>query len=180
MKDLEQEEVKSQKRMGFAMVVGMWVLILVILMYFFSSVFDNMQNPNQNVASRIDSDGAREVVLVRNRFGHYVSNGEINGQQVQFMVDTGASDVAIPERLARSLGLKRGERQILHTANGTAVGYSTRLDSVAVGNIVLNNVRATIAPGINSDEVLLGMAFLKHLEFTQRGNELTIRQYPEL
>jgi aspartyl protease family protein len=181
----EHEELKTQKRMGFGMVVGMWLLILAIFMYFFGTVLEDMQNPNQTVATTVNSDGIREVVLKRNRFGHYVSSGEINGRRVQFMVDTGASDVAVPESLARSMGLKRGAQQMLMTANGTAVGYLTRLDSVAVGNIVLHDVRATIVPGmsgmsgLDSTEVLLGMAFLKNIEFIQRGNELTLRQQPE-
>jgi len=50
---------------------------------------------------------------------------------------------------------------------------------VSVGNIILRDVSADIAPTMNGDQVLLGMAFLKHLEFTQRGDELTIKQYPD-
>jgi len=180
MDNLENKEAKAQKRMGFGMMVGMWVLVLAIMMYFFGTIFDHMQNPNQSVRAMQNAEGVKEVVLKRNRFGHYVSSGKINGQRVEFMVDTGASDVAVSESLARSLGLERGAKQSLYTANGISVGYQTRLDSVTVGNISLHNVRATIAPGMHDDQVLLGMAFLKNLEFTQRGNELTIKQYPEL
>ena len=54
--------------------------------------------------------------------------------------------------------------------------YSTRLDEVRLGNIELNNVRADINPHMRSDDVLLGMSFLRKLEFTQRDRELTIRQ----
>jgi len=161
------------------MVVGMWVLILGLLMLFFGNILDRMDNPNTSVASRVDSDGVRQVVLKRNHRGHYVTSGEINGKRVKFMVDTGATAVAVPGALARSLGLTSGAPIVSHTANGTAYGYTTRLDSVSVGNIILRDVSADIAPTMNEHQVLPGMALIKHLEFTQRGDELTIKQYPD-
>jgi len=179
MKNAEEEAVKSQKRMGFGMVLGMWILALAILTYFFGIIAENMHNPNQSVNTRVDPAGVKEVVLKRNNRGHYVTTGQINGTPISFMLDTGASDVALPEHIANSLGLKRGMEIQYHTANGTARGYATRLDSVSVGDITLYDVKADIAPGYQGDEVLLGMSFLKLLEFTQRGDELTIRQYPQ-
>lgn len=65
-----------------------------------------------------------------------------------------------------------------NTANGSTRSYLTRLDEVAVGDIRLQNVEASITPGLQMREVLLGMSFLKYIEFTQRGNTLTLRQYP--
>ena len=62
------------------------------------------------------------------------------------------------------------------TANGTVRAYLTRLDSVRLGAIEQNQVRATIAPGLGSEQVLLGMSFLKNLEMIQRGDQLTLRQ----
>ena len=56
--------------------------------------------------------------------------------------------------------------------------YQTRLNEVGIGDIRLHGVDAAIAPGLQMREVLLGMSFLKHIEFTQRGNILTLRQYP--
>ena len=95
-----------------------------------------------------------------------------------FMLDTGATDISVPQQLADELGLKKGARILFQTANGKSWGYSTVLDSVAIGNIELNNVRASINPNVSDLDILLGMTFLKHLEFTQRGESLTLRQYP--
>ena len=60
------------------------------------------------------------------------------------------------------------------TANGLVKSYSTMLDSVSIGNLELNNIRASVIPGMPGGEVLLGMSFLKHLEMVQKGNQLTL------
>ena len=83
--------------------------------------------------------------------------------------------MALPTGLARELGLKRGAAVTLHTANGAAVGYQSRLDSVRLGPIEMRDVAALVADGMDSDTVLLGMNFLKQLEFTQRGGEMVLR-----
>jgi len=173
-----QTEESQSRRMGVWMVVAMWLLVLWLLASFFANWFEKEHNPNQNFATRITSSGVREVVLQRNRRGHYVTPGLINDRQVTFMLDTGATDISIPLHLAEELGLKKGARIMFQTAGGNTWGYSTVLDSVAVGNIELNNVRASINPNVSDLDILLGMTFLKHLEFTQQGDSLTLRQYP--
>lgn len=160
------------------MVAAMWIVLLWLLTMFFTRWYEQEYNPNQSVAHVLTEDGVREVILERNRKGHYVTSGFINNQPVTFMLDTGATDISIPAGLADQLGLQRGALIYFQTANGPAAGYSTRLDSVAIGNIELRNVRASINPNVKDLDILLGMTFLKHLEFTQRGNTLTLRQYP--
>ncbi len=78
-------------------------------------------------------DGFIEVRLLSNGQGHFVLDGAINGQVVHFMLDTGATDVAIPESLAKDLNLQRGSPVMLSTANGRTEGYRTRLDTLQVG-----------------------------------------------
>ncbi len=167
---------KEQKRMGVFMITLMWILFLGLLFYFFEDVIDRKLNPNQNVSTLYISDNIREVTLQRNNQGHYVTDGQINGQQVVFMLDTGATGVAVPEHLASSLYLKKGQPVRLQTANGFATGYTTSIDNIGVGGIKLENVRAVINSGDSSDVILLGMSFLKQIEFTQRGDELILRQ----
>ena len=170
-------DIQEQKRMGLAMQVLAWVVLLGLGVFYFNDVLERQLNPNQRLQTQYTEDGVREVVLQRNRLGHYVTSGEINGQSVTFLLDTGATGVAIPEALANRLGLQRGRAYQTQTANGMAISYATTLDEVAVADIRLPHVRAGIVPGLQTDEVLLGMSFLKHLEFTQRGDSLTLRQY---
>jgi aspartyl protease family protein len=155
-----------------------WIAVMGLLTLYFTDVLERQRNPNRSVASEVTEGGVREVVLKRNRMGHYVTAGTINGQPVEFLLDTGATGVAVPAALAEQLSLPRGRSMIMNTANGTARSYRTRLGEVGIADIRLANVEASITPGLQTREVLLGMSFLKYIEFTQRGNTLTLRQYP--
>jgi aspartyl protease family protein len=168
--------VREQKRMGTAMQALVWLVLLALGVAFFGDFLDRQYNPNQAVQTQYAEGGLREVVLQRNKFGHYVTTGAINGQPVTFMLDTGATGVAIPQGVAAQLGLRPGRAFQTQTANGIGVGYAVTLQSVSVGAIELLDVPASIAPGLQTEEILLGMSFLKHIEFTQRGDTLILRQ----
>ena len=157
------------------MTVVAWLIFLAILFGVFDYLVSQRHNPNQNIVTTINGF-QKEIVLQRNAYGHYISNGTINGQQVVFLLDTGASDVAIPELLANKIGLLKGPEVFVKTANGNAIAYRTRLDSVALGDIKRYDLNATILTNIVGNEVLLGMNFLKHFEITQKGKTLTIKQ----
>ncbi|HEB95545.1 MAG TPA: TIGR02281 family clan AA aspartic protease [Sedimenticola thiotaurini] len=164
-------------RIGRWMMVAAWLALLLLLTLFFSRYLEHRDNPNRDPAGSVTAGGVRQVVLLRNRAGHYVADGSINGSRVTFLLDTGATDVAVPLALAERLGLPRGLPTISRTANGNVRTWSTRLDEVRLGPIRLRDVRASILPGMKGNEVLLGMSFLKHLELVQRGRELILRQY---
>ena len=166
---------EQQRRIGKIMVGAMWLLLVGLLTVFFNDFLEKQHNPNQQIAS-VQRDGQQELVLQRNKYGHYVASGMINQQPVVFMLDTGASDISIPLEVAKRLGLQPGRAVTYQTANGPALNYATQLDSVSLGNITLYNLPASINPNVNQDDVLLGMSFLKHLEFSQKGNILTLRQ----
>jgi len=167
----------SSKRLGVWMVMLAWVALIIMVTVLFSRWSEKQHNPNQSLGRVVTANGEREVVLQRNRYGHYVVTGAINGQAVTLMIDTGASDISVPQKLANKLGLKPGAPISYQTANGVVTNYATLLDSVTIGSIKLHKVRASINPHVNDNDVLLGMSFLKHLEFSQKGNQLTIRQY---
>lgn len=163
----------STKRMGKGMIVMAIVLFLGVLSLFFQGQIEKQINPNQKVASTTNASGQIEITLKRNRAGHYVSSGTINSKPVVFLLDTGATNVAVPQKMANHLGLKAGRKIAISTANGNAIGYQTWIDHLSIGAIQLRDVRAIITP--NLDDILLGMSALKQLEFSQKGNQLTIR-----
>lgn len=140
--------------------------------WLFYGYLEGELNPNR--APQVTGSG--EIVLKRNRAGHFVAGGAINGHKVTFLVDTGASQIAVPSDLADKLALKRGLPIQLMTAAGPARGYMTRLSSVELATLRLDDAAAVVAEGLDSGMVLLGMNFLRHLEITQRGDELILRR----
>lgn len=175
----EEENVEhSPARLGRGLLLGGWALGLLLLAVLFSGLLEHQRNPNRSPSTSTNASGVGEVILQRNRSGHYLASGRINGQAVEFLLDTGASDVSVPGAVARRLGLQRGTPLVYATANGTITAYHTRLPSLSLGDVVLHDVRASINPQMGTETILLGMSFLKHLEFTQRGDTLIIRQYP--
>ena len=156
------------------MVVLAWICGFGLLVYVISGLLDKQVNPNSEPQSqRIGSQ--TEVRLKQNRAGHYVTSGFINGEEVVFLVDTGATDVSIPAHLAQRLQLQAGRKGLANTANGTVTVAESSIDTLRIGDIVLNNVRANLNPGMQSEHILLGMSVLRQLEFTQRGDWVILR-----
>ena len=166
----------STKKLGMMFTAAAWILGFFLLALLFAKILDQQNNPNQSLATLATSE-FREVVLLRNRSGHYVFDGEINRRKVTFLVDTGATTTAIPGSMQQALGLKAGPATSVSTANGRTTAYLTRLDQLAIGEIELFEVNASIIPGMKVNKILLGMNVLKHFELIQSGNQLTIRQY---
>jgi len=164
------------KGAGKVMLIASWILVLIGLTAFFTHQEEEKYNPNQNLDGAVD-EGQVEVTLLRNKWGHYVASGKINGKPVTFLLDTGATQVAIPAHLGAKLGLRRGPRYNVTTANGSVAVWATTINELELGPIQLRDVRAALNPGMQDDEILLGMSALKTLDFSQTGNELTLRQY---
>jgi|TARA_B110000261_G_C12980691_1_gene316266 aspartyl protease family protein len=156
-------------------IVLIWIGLLAGGSFFFDDVLDKINNPNRIITTINNENGSRDITLKQNRQGHYVAAGKINHQTVKFLLDTGATNVAIPEHLAKRLGLKKGAAHSTVTANGTSISYSTSLASISLGDIEMRNVPASISSGMQFDEVLLGMSFIKHLKMSQQGKILTIQ-----
>ncbi|MCD8514410.1 MAG: retroviral-like aspartic protease family protein [Nitrincola sp.] len=97
------------------------------------------------------------------------------GMMCFFLLDTGATTISVPERVARQAGLVPGRTSRVTTASGIVEVYQTELASVQLGNIRMHQVQAHINPHMPSDIVLLGMSFMKNLEMTQRDGVLTLR-----
>ncbi|MCF6280758.1 MAG: TIGR02281 family clan AA aspartic protease [Candidatus Polarisedimenticolaceae bacterium] len=138
---------------------------------------------NYQLGSRISTqykqrESAPEAKIWRS--GHrYLTSGLINGLPVRFLVDTGATSVAMSSVAAKRLGIPyklRGRRVGVSTASGHAKGYAIKLDRVKVGEIELYNVGATVIEGSSPTEILLGMTFLKQVTMDDRGELLVLRK----
>ncbi len=110
--------------------------------------------------------------------GMYLAAGSINGFSVDFLVDTGASAIALNAATAKRLGLDylRGQRIGVRTASGSEIAYQVTLDLVQVGEIKLYNVGAIVIDGIEPQRSLLGMTFLNQLQIQHDGERMDLKQ----
>ena len=116
------------------------------------------------------------VSLTADSRGHFVTTGTVNGISIRFLVDTGASSVALPMEDAKRAGVNylAGARGRVQTANGTAAVYLVKLDAVRVGDITVNNVDAVVVEDGKLGIALLGMSFLNRMEMKRAGDTLTL------
>ena len=160
--------------------VTKWIVILAwiagfgLVTFVFAELLESQFNPNRIPSSSMV--GSRvEVVLEQNRQGHYISSGTINGVPVVFLIDTGATDVAIPAHMGEVLGLTPGHQAYAQTANGIVTVAETMIDEISLGEITMKNVAANLNPGMREQKILLGMSFLRHVEFLQKDKTLILR-----
>lgn len=123
------------------------------------------------------SGTSRRVVLTPDGQGHYLQQGQINGRTAMFMVDTGASTVAMGQADAERMGLdfRKGRAVGIRTANGTAQGWHIKLDSVRLGGIELFGIDAVVTPQ-PMPFVLLGNSFLSEVQMTRNAQQMVLEK----
>lgn len=130
------------------------------------------------VSARYQPRQRQEIRILKDSSGSYFLDGLINGQVVRFLVDTGASSVAMSESQSTRLGIPHrvdGVPIRVQTASGSAVGHRVELHSVSLGGIQLRDVAAVVIDGQSPRNVLLGMNVLSQFEIDQRENLLILR-----
>jgi len=120
---------------------------------------------------------AEEVTLIRDPGSSgYWAKGRINGKDVTFLIDTGASHVVMNKDQARAFKIKRGDKKIqVSTATKTETAYQVTLDTVSVGDFELQNIPAIITKHKYPPYPLLGMSFLRHVEINQKNEQMTLK-----
>jgi aspartyl protease family protein len=119
------------------------------------------------------SAGSRNISIPRDARGHFLADGRIDGQRIAFMVDTGASVIALNEKSAAQFGLRPSPadyKATVTTANGTVKAARTRLAMVDIGGLVVRDVEAMVLPDEALSENLLGLSFLSKLKRFEYAN----------
>lgn len=131
----------------------------------------------QNLAVQPSGSGPARAVLTADSSGHFLTTGNINGMSVRFLVDTGASMISLGASDASRIGIdaSKGQRVTANTANGQTQVSRVKLDTVRVGEIVLNNVDALVHQQ-DLPVVLLGMSFLNRMEMQRDGDTMTLKK----
>ena len=117
----------------------------------------------------------RQIVMPMGQGGHYTTPGSINGRATSFLLDTGATSIAISQMEAEKLGLRyqQGRRVVTHTANGTLPAYLIELASVRIGDVEVRNVDAIVIPS-QMPFVLLGNSFLNRFQMRRENDVMTL------
>jgi len=113
-----------------------------------------------------------KLALTRSGDSHFYIDGNVNGVSVRFLIDTGASTVALPTETAKTAKLIEEKPVTLKTASGTAQGYQTTIDQLTLANFSFNAVQAEI---ISGEQALLGMNILSQFIITEEGNQMTLQ-----
>ena len=156
--------------------------VMVVLGTFMAQTADRMTATTPALAAAFPKSGSTETVgqaglrslsIPRDARGHFLAEGRIDGQRIGFMVDTGASVVALNETSAARFGLRpaRGDfNATVSTANGTIKGARARLARVEIGGLVVRDVDAMVLPDAALSENLLGLSFLSKLKRFEYAN----------
>ncbi|HWU35790.1 MAG TPA: TIGR02281 family clan AA aspartic protease [Methylovorus sp.] len=120
--------------------------------------------------------GPGSVTLYANGAGHFVGDGLINGRELRFLVDTGATYIAMNSGDAAYAGIdyKKGTRIPIHTASGEEVGYRVVINTLKLGSLILNQVDGVVLEGGSPATVLLGMSALNRMEMRRDGITMTL------
>ena len=159
--------------------IMIFAAIMVGLGTFMAQIADKMtpQAASAHVASKtvdtVEQSDGRSLSIPRDGRGHFLTEARIEGQRIGFMVDTGASVIALNETSAAQFGLRpsRGDyNATVSTANGTIKGARTRLAVVDVGGLIVRDVDAMVLPDEALSENLLGLSFLSKLKRFEYAN----------
>lgn len=166
------DERRATRRTGLGMMLLFWGLFLGLGTWWFQAFLAQRWNPNAHL---VEAVAGEEVVLERNVAGHFVATGRLDGEPVTFLLDTGATYVAVSTALAERLGLEREAAAWFRTANGRTRGYLTTLDEVSLGGFTAREVRGSISPGLEGEVALLGMSFLRRFDIEIRDARMVLR-----
>jgi aspartyl protease family protein len=122
---------------------------------------------SRSIGSQFKKASKTEIRIASGDGGHYYANGLVNGRSIKFVVDTGATYVAMSSQVAERLGIdyRAGTPVVMNTANGTANAFQVTLNNVSVGNIVVHQVTAVVHAGNFAMDTLLGNSYLSKVDF---------------
>lgn len=166
--------LQKTARLGAFAIAAVWLVVAGVLYLVFERMEQNRQDSLKPYAL---SSG--ELVIPRQRDGHFHVEGEVNRQPVRFLVDTGASHVSVSQALATQAGLPAGQSITLSTASGQRPGQLVRNVPVRAGHLVINDTTIAVGlSGMQPEQALLGQAFLKHFDIEIRRDEMVLRPRP--
>ena len=171
---MSSPQPQQTARLGAFAIAAVWLLVATA-MYLGFEHFE--QSRRAKLQPYTLSSG--ELVIPRQRDGHFHVQGEVNRQPVVFLVDTGASHVSVSQALAERAGLPAGSPITLNTANGSRQGQLVHGVPVRAGTLAFNQASVTVGLlGLPPDQALLGQSFLKHFDVEIGRDAMVLRSRP--
>jgi len=162
-----EQSTRRLMRVGTLGILAFWLVVM-------GALYVGMKQVMQPRGARVTADGA--VVIPRHHDGHFRVAGSVNGVPVMFLVDTGASLVAVTDALAHKAGLQGGEPITFRTANGERQGRVVPSDSITVRSLAVSGLRVgTGYTGSSDDDALLGQNFLRHFDVEMGRDRMVLR-----
>jgi len=167
---LDNNNIGSNTRRlgGIFLIIG-WLIFLGLIALLIQESIYKTKNPTIS-----QTYNGSQLTIYRGKDSHFRVKGSINGIEVTFLIDTGASSIAVSEHIGKAAKLKKLSRVATETANGSSTGYLTSIEHIYIGGIELNNLSAVIVPNMDSDMALLGMNALKNFSIQQTGDTMII------
>jgi aspartyl protease family protein len=134
-------------------------------------------SPSSRISTQFETRKTEAITIRRDASLHYLVNGEVNGRSAPFVVDTGATLIALSGEQASRLGLnwQNNPSGRVETAGGATKAYSLMLEKVSIGGLDVHHVEAVVIPK-QTIPALLGMSFLRHFEMSESDNVLTLKK----
>jgi aspartyl protease family protein len=164
------------------------ILVFAVIMVVLAAVAPKFLRPGgsgpttnaQATADRSDATSyPRTASIPRGANGHFEADAYVDGRRMGFMIDTGASGIALRQQDAARLGIRPAQRDFtakITTANGIVYAAPAELASVEVGGILVHNVAAVVLPDAALSQNLLGMSFLSRIHWQYQGGRLILEQ----
>jgi len=158
------------RKIGLLMLTLGWILIIVLVWILYSKVIFAPKASEIRIV-----DELTQIKLYPDRDGHYRILGNINQTKVNFLIDTGATNVAIPLALAKKLKLQNLGSTSVITASGKSSAYITKIDELIIGGIAIYNVNALVVYDMHGSIALLGMNVLKRFSIEQNKDYMILK-----
>ena len=152
-----------------ALVWGIFILILANLFKGYSNTV-----ATDELKATYDLGENNELIINATYQGHFIIPGTINSKPVNFILDTGATNITLPWSIARESNLPVLNEFYAHTANGNALVYSSNIENLTIGEFKFNNIDVVISPQMSGNLCLLGMNILKELDINIQDNKLIL------
>lgn len=165
----DNDTESTSRQLGAAFLVVGWIAAIALVAMLLNHAVFGTKKPSIS-----ETDAGKQITITRDSDSHFRIKGSINGIPVTFLIDTGATSVAVSTELASKAHLTKQAELTAETASGNSMGYFTMIDTLNIGGVDVHNISAVIIPDYPSNQALLGMNVLSKFIIQQQDNIMVL------